>query len=598
MSQTISFSEQAFGTVNPTYLCKVVKVAFTGTIVGDGAQPNTPVLAANASYDGPVSWTFSKPVSNVQFDAGYFNSIGSTVFKFYDAGGHLLQSFTNSQLGIQHVSYSNYTKIAKVVVAPVGADDAGFSVDSIQFTYQPPRIELSKSPNIDGLLWGYKWDHTSLTYSFPTAATEYTQNGYKTVNGFEALNTPQQAAYIKILENFAGVCGLAFTKTTNQNADLRFAEADSIDYSDGSGLHVPGNATAEGNPPDPARAVTAQGDVWFTHTTYDNPSLASFAFAAGLMHELGHSLGLKHGHVTQNGFPKLPAGHDSYEYSIMTYHQYVGDVTDTDNAPDHPSTIMQDDIAALQYLYGADYNYHKTDTVYQWDANAQFIVNGAPKGTPVNNHALMTIWDGGGYDTYYFAKNTTAVKVDLNPGNWTTFGDLADLGDGHFARGNVANALLYNGILDSLVERAIGGSGNDTLSGNVLDNTLKGGAGDDVLNGRSGNDYLLGQAGEDTFVFNTHLNASKNVDNLVDFSHQDDTIQLENKVFVGLSHGTLATDYFYVGAEAHDSNDRIIYNKSTGELFFDSDGTGPKPQFEFAYMPKGTSLSANDFFII
>src|SRR5262249_2857749 len=159
-------------------------------------------------------------------------------------------------------------------------------------------------------------------------------------------------------------------------------------------------------------------------------------------------------------FPKLPVAHNSYEYSVMTYHQYVGDPNpDVDDAPDHPTTLMQDDIAALQYLYGADYNANKTDTTYKWDGGSQLLINGVGQGTPVNGHAFLTIWDGGGKDTYDFSNKTDAIAVDLEPGGWTTFGAVAELGDDHRARGNIANALLYKDDERSLIENAIGGAG-------------------------------------------------------------------------------------------------------------------------------------------
>jgi len=52
---------------------------------------------------------------------------------------------------------------------------------------------------------------------------------------------------------------------------------------------------------------------------------------------------------------------------------------------------------------------------------------------------------------------------------------------------------------DSL-ENAIGGAGNDTLTGNDLRNRLEGNDGDDVLSGAAGNDLLLGGAGNDMFT--------------------------------------------------------------------------------------------------
>src|ERR1044071_8795268 len=114
--QTITFNEKPFGTVNSQYLCKINTVTFTGQIVNDSAQYDSPVIAANASYTGPVSWTFSAPVSEVAFDAGYFDNISSTTVKYFDAKGNLLKSETNSIFGIEHFSYANSTGIAMVQV--------------------------------------------------------------------------------------------------------------------------------------------------------------------------------------------------------------------------------------------------------------------------------------------------------------------------------------------------------------------------------------------------------------------------------------------------------------------------------------------------
>jgi Ca2+-binding RTX toxin-like protein len=50
------------------------------------------------------------------------------------------------------------------------------------------------------------------------------------------------------------------------------------------------------------------------------------------------------------------------------------------------------------------------------------------------------------------------------------------------------------------IEGVLGGSGNDTIFGNALDNTLRGGGGDDALIGGVGNDRLEGGAGADWIV--------------------------------------------------------------------------------------------------
>jgi Ca2+-binding RTX toxin-like protein len=602
--QTITFSEQLFGSFDPVYKCKIETIKFHGQIVSDSAQVTSPVIAHDTSYMGPVSWTFSRPADHVEFDAGYFNDVSSTTVKFFDADGKLLKRFVNTVGdGFQHFVYDNDKGIARVVVNNDKDDQAGFAVDNMAFSIKLPEVKLTDTDDINGLLWGWKWEHKDLTYSFPTSSAEYTTNGYQSVVNFEAMNAAQQTAYAGIIANFGAVCGLSFAATAAENADIRFGEADQIDYSDGRGAHTPAGAsnTAEGNPPDPRRAVVGMGDVWFNHTNYNDPTYGSFAYAAGLMHELGHSLGLKHGHVSQNGhgvtFPKLPENHNSYEYSVMTYHQYVGDTTPGDNAPDHPTTLMQDDIAALQYLYGADFNANKGNTIYTWDADSQMLINGTGQGVPINKHALLTIWDGGGTDIYDFSNKTDGVVVNLAPGAWTTFGALADLGSGHMARGNVANALLYKDNNASLIENATGGSGKDKLFGNNLANTLIGNGDNDRLNGGKGNDKLTGNDGNDTFIFSTALNKNTNLDSIMDFSAADDSFLLDRKVFKTLTGNVLNADAFFQGGAAQDGEDRIIYNDVNGSVLFDIDGKGGQAAVKFAQISAGLTLSNADFLL-
>ena len=382
----------------------------------------------------------------------------------------------------------------------------------------------SGNRDIDGLLWGDKWDSPNLTYLFPASDQAYL--GQYTVDGFEAINPTQQAALLKILANYDAVSGLSFTLSQDpSHATLRFGEATTITYNDPRDPlpHTPGHNgnTAEGNPPD-VFSGSQQGDVWLAHTTFDDPQAGSYAYFA-LTHEIGHAVGLKHGHTPRaNGlgetFPTLPANHDSFEYSIMTYHQYIDSPIDKDRAFEHPTTLMQDDIAALQYLYGADYGTHNGDTEYQWStATGELFINGQGQGKPVDsyygqpaNYILMTVWDGGGTDTYDFSNYTTNLKIDLRAGAWSTVdrAQLADLGsiadpvrnttdNPHFARGNIANAQLYHNDDASLIENAVGGSGNDTITGNSADNELHGGSGADTLSGLYGDDVLDGGPGAD-----------------------------------------------------------------------------------------------------
>ncbi len=182
----------------------------------------------------------------------------------------------------------------------------------------------------------------------------------------------------------------------------------------------------------------------------------------------------------------------------------------------YPTTFMMDDIAALQTLYGADYTTNSGNTVYSWNPiTGQEFINGVAQALPGTNRVFMTVWDGGGTDTYDLSNYSTSVNINLNPGAYsvTATKQLAYLGNGFYADGNVFNAYLHNNDPRSYIENAIGGNGNDIIIGNAIDNVLNGGAGNDRLEGGGGHDTLIGGSGSDTFVFGPH----DGVDTITDF---------------------------------------------------------------------------------
>ena len=184
----------------------------------------------------------------------------------------------------------------------------------------------------------------------------------------------------------------------------------------------------------------------------------------------------------------MPANHDSLEYSVMTYRSYVGDPLTAGGyvlePTSYPQSLMMADIAALQNMYGANFATNSGNTVYSWSATTgEAFVNGVGRGRPAGNRIFETVWDGGGVDTYDFSNFDTNVVVDLRPGAWTitSSAQLARLdyfsGNTHLAAGNIANALLYNDDVRSLIENAKGGGGNDSIIGNAIANLLEGLAG-------------------------------------------------------------------------------------------------------------------------
>jgi Ca2+-binding RTX toxin-like protein len=154
--------------------------------------------------------------------------------------------------------------------------------------------------------------------------------------------------------------------------------------------------------------------------------------------------------------------------------------------------------------------------------------------------------------------------------------------------------------------QATGGSGSDTLVGieNLIGtayaDNLAGSVGNNVLNGSAGNDVLTGGAGQDIFRFDTLPNATTNLDTITDFTVVDDSIQLENVIFSALTAtGTLAVGMFVsgAGAVAADANDFLIYNSSTGALYYDADGSGAGAAVQFATLSAGLAMTNADFLV-
>jgi hypothetical protein len=144
-----------------------------------------------------------------------------------------------------------------------------------------------------------------------------------------------------------------------------------------------------------------------------------------------------------------------------------------------------------------------------------------------------------------------------------------------------------------------GDDGKDYLYGGLGKDALRGGDGDDRLYGEAGADNLLGGLGKDVFFYNALANGSTEIDRIQDFSVADDTLWLNNSGFKGLGReGQLQASAFWTGAKAHDANDRVVYDRSHGVLFYDPDGTGPAEQVVMAKLSAGLKMTSLDILVV
>ncbi len=384
-----------------------------------------------------------------------------------------------------------------------------------------PRLHLASSGDarVDGLLSGFAWSSGgTLTFSFPDSAGDYEAfyGASEPTRGFAQAGSALRDAVRKILlGEAAGVAtgpgspGASVLGATN----LAIAEGAQDAWSDIRVALSAAPSTAWAYYPNGREG----GDVWLgSRNDFANPRLGTWLFVTAI-HELGHALGLKHPHEISNGFAAMPEAWDSLEFSVMSYRSRVGAPTNlgyTNGAFDYPQSWMMLDIAALQAMYGADYTHRAGNTRYGWDpATGETFVDGIGQGRPgegsvgQTNRVFLTIWDGGGTDTYDLSNYASGVLVDLAPGGHSVLSAaqlaVLDARDGTTARGNVFNSLLHQGNTASLIENALGGAGADTLRGNGTANRLEGAAGQDRLDGREGPDLLIGGAGTDTLLGGT-----------------------------------------------------------------------------------------------
>ena len=148
-----------------------------------------------------------------------------------------------------------------------------------------------------------------------------------------------------------------------------------------------------------------------------------------------------------------------------------------------------------------------------------------------------------------------------------------------------------------------GTTGNDVIEAGTTRN-LSGRAGHDILIGSNASDMLVGAAGNDTITSGAGFDviayslASEGQDTITDFNVFQDTLQVSAAGFGGgLTAGeSIANTQFVLGTIATTTSHRFIFNKPTGQLFFDVDGNGSSVQTLLATLTPNLNLTADNIF--
>ena len=548
-----------------------------------------------------------------------------------------MEAYTDNELVASSKLVNNLKNLTESIEITEDTEGEEFSLPIYPFPEEPPEIDkptptrlrndfgggtptastsATGDNNTDALLSGVEWLSNDITYAFTDnfandyeadyGNSENDPNVYSTHEAsYEPLNTAQEDTarmWYSMYENISDLQMTELMGESDRDATMRFglSEDPATAYA-----YYPNNFYPEG------------GDSWYNLNNYNTPEMGNYAFST-FGHEIGHAFGLRHGHETGGvSNTAMNSDRDSSEFSIMTYSSYVGHDREalpyrTNESVGLPQSPMMYDIAAIQHMYGADFDTNSGDTEYTFSTDTgEMSIDGVGQGTPAGNRVFRTLWDGNGTDTYNFSNYATDLSISLEPGSWSDLdvnGDnqKAKLNAGHdgtgyynpdsvvYARGHVFNALQYDGDTRSLIENATGGSGNDSIAGNETDNLLQGAVGNDTISGKTGNDDLMGGYGNDLLsgdVGNDTLDGGHNNDTLNGGSGEDDLSGGSgNDILMGLAdndilmgdagkdnlNGGSGNDYLEGGAGTDKlkgaGNHDAIYGGSDRDIMFGGGG--------------------------
>ena len=316
----------------------------------------------------------------------------------------------------------------------INADERGGGLfeGKPSFTIEQAAAAIARA----GLNWG---PGAVVTFAFrDTAPGEMPDD----TAGFSRFNAAQIEQTLLALQSWSDVANITFQRVGTDYADdatMLFGN-----YSSGSE-----GAAAFATLPGSTATSASNGDVWVNNSLWYNNAPAYLNYGRyTLTHEIGHAIGLLHPGAYNAGegdpsYANADYREDTRQFSAMSY--WHEGLTGGAFYGSSPAAPLLDDIAAIQLIYGANMETRTGNTVYGFGSNTDRDFYTAEDA---GSELIFAIWDAGGYDVLDVSGYSDNQVIDLRQGHFSNIGSLT---------GNVAIAQ------GAVIERAIGGSGNDTM---------------------------------------------------------------------------------------------------------------------------------------